>query len=308
MTMELFVQELKHFSAVAAMLIFSVAFFIRWKQSYRVSHGHFVVGMGAVGMTFVALLVTMFAFEFVTGFLILCLLASGIWLVYNDWYFFRYPVPDSILTNLTDVKTIGKDTRLARFLRQSQREQTAVFGPRTMILASSGVVFLLLTFGFYRVVTAIATGERRAVAAQKMTASQVTREVKKSKAELEQSIQEVADTITANQKQVIDLRLKNAKLPVVIGTTGVDPAILKQMKRLERKVDQNGAELKRARAIDFNSVQPLLPVAPTGVISPDRVKTPPPVVPAKRRGKLFGYDGEEYGPYLPDTLASAREN
>jgi hypothetical protein len=98
--MKLFIEVLGHFAAVFAMLVFFLAFYVRWQQVYRIGHGHFIVGMIAVGLTFITFLVTMFAYQFFTLFIVIDLLATSLWLIYNDLFFYRAPMSADVLAGL----------------------------------------------------------------------------------------------------------------------------------------------------------------------------------------------------------------
>ncbi|MGF7219030.1 hypothetical protein GGR92_005210 [Spirosoma lacussanchae] len=298
--MKLFVAELWHFAAVFVVLLFFVAFYIRWMQSYRISHGHFIIGMGAVGSTFVALLVAMFAFSYLVVFLIGCLLGAGIWLIYNDWYFYRFPIGTEVLAPV-DVHraTLGADTRLGRYLRRRQESQPAIFNPRVWLIGACLLVVSLFSFGFYRVVTAIAVGEKRAVAAQKAATGEVKKEVVKVRSELTQTVQEVADSLKAGQQAIVEstqtVNRETARLAATVARETKTAT-----SRMERKLDRTNANVERARKSAIIIPAPVRSSPPINLLSPDRVKPVPVEVPQRRNRHKVGY--AEWDPCDCDSL------
>ncbi|MBC3785706.1 hypothetical protein [Spirosoma utsteinense] len=281
-----------------ATLFFLVGFALRWMQTYQLSKGHFIVGALAVSSLTIYTVVLGVDARFAHLFWPLAGVGIGLWVFYNDWYYYRYVVPEVYYEQTPSrVQTSGLDTSLGKFLTEKQIRKPRIFSPTGQWLGAALLVLLMGGFGFSQWADAIAAGDRRVVAATQ----QSTKQVANVKAQVAEAVSQAVDTLTKGQAviaAVVDSNQKenrSSRNKIESELNRTNSSLNKRLERINSTVDR----VRRSPVIPVSPLRPQLitPTIPTSKVQP---------VPAYR-GRNRGRDNAYMGMSEEDIYARGEE-
>ncbi len=292
------------FALFFSALFFLVFYAFRWAQSYRYSRGHFVTGAMGVGSMLMLTLVIAVAPAFTLYFLVPQFVFTGLWVGYNDWFFYRFPVPaDNYQSARLQLAAPGKDTRFGQFLIQSEAEKPVLFSTLSKWAFAALIVVITGLLGFTRWADAIAWGNRRVVA-ERQSAKQETKQAVNTAVTSATSAVAVAVDTLQKGYAAIGQKADIASIQASTAAKRVAITSAQQSKYFARKFGQLNANLDRNRQILLSSPSMgKLPFRPPafGPLPAERVR-PVPVPqnqpkPVRRPGKNQAYEGDADSSY-----------
>lgn len=290
--MKQFVPELWYWLTVFLSLVFLYAYLVRWIQTMGYSKGHRILGL--LGVASVAVCVIVYASParpYVFIFTPIGGLGLASWLLYNNWFFSKYPI---LVDGLRDGSTAPRFVdhfKLLTYLSQPENPEVTVsfFAKHFRLIALIVALPFAFGFGFYRVVYYIHEGDQRVAATIAQSARKSDQTVQAVKHEFAKTVQQVADTLRQGQVDLAEVVDSNTRKTSVL--TAVVAGNAKQSGELNKKVDRMGASVERNRRSSVFVVSPIQPVKSSPVLLPtDRVKPLPAQLETKPRRKKVSYE------------------
>lgn len=202
-----FLQEIGRWLQLGLFSAFVVGCYVLWMQTYCISKGHYWIGQLAMLILIIAALLMAFGPERTMLFWIMVFSSLCLWIFYNGWYFYRYPIPKEYLQasgRKTTQQPFVPKYALARAL--SAAMTTKPFWFRSWFRYTCIVVMLALAgaYGFSRWVNAYTVGQRKLVEQQKHSEQQTKQAVSTAIQSATTAVQHAVDTLAQNQQEVLE--------------------------------------------------------------------------------------------------------
>lgn len=304
-TVQYLIRFLADFFSLVPMYTFLIGCYFLWRQTYRISLGHY--WFGQIAMITLLVLDVLFTFYrkegYGSAFRPVVNLALTGWVFYNGWFFKRYPIPWKYLqATVSPVRTeplYVPRTWLGSRLIRTPDTKPFWFSEGFKWVAVVGLFVIISGYFMQKLVTLAVISDQRVVEAQKAVdqkfstaAKEVTKEVTKAVASAVDTLQKGQDK--ANESASVAMKKADAlEQKVDVG-----------IKSANRRSYQADAKADRALNSPVIPVVPLYPKGPTGEIPTSRVQPPTPT-PTRIRGRKVGLVDQVYD---LDEVAQYRDN
>ena len=285
-TTQYYVHELGSFLGLLPSYIFMFGCYFLWMQTHKISNGHRYIGQFCVLMLFIFDVIFTLAPEYAHTIRPFMNMGISTWVIYNGWYFYRFPIPVEYLRATRPLILIKPvftpKSRLGVYLTQPGTGQAVWFSGW---FRATVAIALLLIMGAYFIqrLANLAVASDRRVIEETTKAAKVVQSVK---AEVKTDLKQLADTLAQGQKRIVQSQAET-KLDLRNSNSAIEAKLNKTNQAVDRKLNRLGQSVERSRHSLVIPVTSLQPKPPTGtLLSPDRVKP----LPVAKKKRLFGYE------------------